>query len=92
MKWVKGQSGNPGGKVRSSVRQEIRRMAALQKGSTGPVRAVALATLIWDRALSGEDMDMARWVTEQVDGKLPTPVLAPAVGEGLRIEIVNGDS
>jgi len=90
MPWQKGQSGNPAGRVKHSVRGEIRRLAA-HRGMDRKTYAQRLAAEFWLMAFTN-NLDAMKTVLEQVDGKLPTPPIEGPAGDGLRIEIVNGDS
>lgn len=70
--WKKGQSGNPHGRPRHSIREHIRRSASL-KGEDGKTNAKAVADWAWLLARTG-DLDAIKFVTEQLDGKAPAIV------------------
>lgn len=72
MTWVKGQSGNPKGKVRHSVREELRRQAS-KKRADGSTNVQAVARTAWTLAANGS-LGAIQFVTEQLDGKLPQEV------------------
>lgn len=70
--WQPGQSGNPRGRVRDSVREELRRLAK-KKRPDGSTNVHAVASKAWELAADGSIKAIV-FVTEQIDGKVPTPV------------------
>ena len=83
MTWVKGQSGNPNGRVplapelAPTIRRELRR----RDPATGLVNKRAIALVLIAKAVAG-DLEAVRIVLERVDGKVPTPVEHSGAGGG----------
>jgi hypothetical protein len=92
MAWRKGQSGNPNGRPpgsRSSIREELRRLAA-EKDANGHTNATRVAEVAWKAAIAG-DLEAVKWITDQIEGKLPTPEPVPSTtGRTLRIVLDEG--
>lgn len=70
--WKQGQTGNPKGRPRHSVRAELHRMAS-KKRPDGSTNVKAVAAKAWDLAANGS-LGAIVFVTEQLDGKVPSAV------------------
>jgi len=66
MPFVKGQSGNPNGRPKSTITVELRKLA-LEPLPDGVTRAQALAQAMWKQALSGDTFSQ-KYVTDRLDG------------------------
>lgn len=72
MAWRKGETGNPRGRPRESVREELRRLAR-KKRPDGTTNVTAVASKAWELAAAGSIKAIV-FVTEQIDGKVPMPL------------------
>lgn len=73
--WVKGQSGNPRGRVPlgQELTPAIRTLLRKRDPATGEVNKRLIAQTLVTKAING-DIEAIRTVLERVDGKVPTPV------------------
>jgi Family of unknown function (DUF5681) len=84
--WVKGQSGNPGGKrARDEFRAALMRQVHACRGDTPKLNLIA-AKLV-NMAIDG-DLNAIKEVADRIDGKVPTP-LAEAIGDQPSVLVVN---
>jgi Family of unknown function (DUF5681) len=73
--WVRGQSGNPRGRIRGEpeLAPALRRLLRRRDPATGKQNKLLVAEALLARALSGE-VDAIREVFNRVDGPLNLPV------------------
>ncbi len=74
--WIKGQSGNPGGRPKNevSVLYWIKRYLEEDDPKEHKPRAQLIAEAMVNRAIAG-DSRMMKEIVEIVDGKKPTPLI-----------------
>jgi len=68
MAFVKGKSGNPGGRPKDKPWQDALRMAALEPDGSGVRKLRRIAEAVVDAAIAG-DMAAAREIGDRLDGK-----------------------
>ena len=86
-RWQPGQSGNPLGRPKASVREAIKNLAA-EAFKDRPI-AEGIAIMALRLAISG-DLDAIKFITDQLDGRLPQPVEQKHEGQ-IIVKVLRGD-
>lgn len=73
MPFVKGQSGNPGGKTGDKLVHDMLLLAALVKNRNGTTRLRRMADKVMIEAVKGRQWAV-QFVADRLDGKVPQPV------------------
>lgn len=73
MPFLKGQSGNPGGKTGQKIIADQLRKEAMRSARGKPNNLERMCAKVWREAVNGRPWAV-QFITERLDGKVPQPV------------------